>query len=188
MPHIPLLSPDDAPQEVRDVYEDFSRRMRFPSAPNFILTQGHAPSVVTGTWDLVRNVLVTGKIDRWIKEMLFVAISKDRNCRYCMAAHLACCRMLGVDPSILESLVRDVKSIVNPKLRDIILFGLKCSKDPQKLVEADYQTLRRHQLGQPEILEIIAMSGLAVYANIIADATGMEPDAMFGKYSAAETA
>jgi hypothetical protein len=28
-------------------------------------------------------------------------------------------------------------------------------------------------------MELIAMSALAVYANIIADATGMEPDAMF---------
>jgi uncharacterized peroxidase-related enzyme len=185
MPLIPPLLPHDAPQEVTDVYEDFSRRMRFPSPPNFILTQGHSPSVVRGSWDLVRNVLVTGKIDRWIKEMIFVAISKDRNCHYCTAAHIACCRMLGVDPSILESLVRDVKSIVNLKLRDIILFGLKCSRDPQKLVDADYETLRQHELGQPEIMEIIAMSALAVYANVIADATKMEPDAMFGKFPAA---
>ena len=32
-----------------------------------------------------------------------------------------------------------------------------------------------------DIVEMIAMSGLAVYANIMADATGMEPDAMFAE-------
>ena len=180
MPHIPLLLPDNAPPPVRDVYEDFSRRMRFPSPPNFILTQGHSPSVVSGTWDLVRNVLVSGKIDRWIKELIFVAISKDRNCNYCTAAHIACCRMLGVDPAILESLVRDVKSLSNAKLRDILLFAIKCSRHPQNLVDSDFETLRRHHFGQPEILEIIAMSALAVYANILADATAMEADTMFG--------
>lgn len=179
MPHISPLSSDQAQPEARDTYEEFRRRMGFPSPPNFITTQGHSPNVVRGTWDLVRNVLVTGKIERWIKEMAFAAISKDRNCHYCTAAHIACCRMLGVDPAVLNSLVRDVNSITNAKLRDMILFSLKCSRDPQSVSESDYAMLRRHGLGQPEILELIAMSGLAVYANIMADATGMEADGIF---------
>ncbi len=95
MPHISTLLPKKASQEVNGVYDEFSRTMRFPSAPNFITTQGHSPTVARGTWELVRNVLVTGQISRWIKEMMFAAISKDRNCHYCAAAHLACCRTLG---------------------------------------------------------------------------------------------
>ena len=179
MPFIRTLPAVEAPKEVQDVYEEFSRRMNFPGPPNFIMTQGHAAPVATGTWALVRNVLVTGKIERWIKELLFAAISKDRNCQYCAAAHIACCRMLGVNPELLYTMVKDIKSIGNLKLRDILLFGLKCSREPQKLAEADYETLRQHGLSQAEILELIAMSGLAVYANIIADATGMERDTMF---------
>ena len=179
MPHIKPLLPDDAPAAAKDIYEEFSRRMGFTSPPNFIMTQGHAQTVARGSWELVRNVLVTGTIERWIKEMVFVAISKDRNCQYCTAAHIACCRMLGVDPRLLENLVRDVNSIPNQKLRDMILFGLKCARHPQSISEADCETLRSHGLGQPEILELIAMSGLAVYANIMADATGMEADASF---------
>ena len=92
MPNIPILPPDKAPKEVNAVYEEFYRRMSFPSAPNFITTQGHSSTVVRGSWEAVRNVLVTGV---------------------------------------------------------------------------------------PEIMEIIAMSAFAVYANIIADATAMEADPMF---------
>ena len=97
MPHEPIVKPTDASKELQAVYEEFLRRMGFPSAPNFIMTQGHSPSVARGTWELVRNVLVGGEIPRWTKEMIFVAISKDRECRYCTAAHIACCRMLGVE-------------------------------------------------------------------------------------------
>jgi uncharacterized peroxidase-related enzyme len=111
--------------------------------------------------------------------MMFVAISKDRGCRYCTAAHIACCRMLGVSPQLLEDLIRDVNSIPDEKLRDIITFALKCSRDPQSLTEKDYEQLRKHDLGHSEIIEIIAMSAFAVYANIIADATAMNPDEMF---------
>ena len=179
MPHIPILESDQAPEDVQRVYEEFHRRMSFPSAPNFIMTQGHSSTVARGTWELVRNVLVMGEIPRWTKEMMFVAISKDRECRYCTAAHIACCRMLGVTPAALEALVRDVNGLSDPKLRDMILFALKCSRDPQSLTERDYEELRQRGLKQSEIMEIIAMSALAVYANIIADATAMEQDELF---------
>jgi uncharacterized peroxidase-related enzyme len=152
---------------------EFSRRMNFPGPPNFSMTQGHSLAIATGTWALVRNVLVTGKIERWIKELLFAAISKERNCQYCAAAHIACCRMLGLKPELLDIMVKDITSFTNLKLRDILLFGLKCSKNPQNLAEADYEKLRQHGLSRAEILEVIAMAGLAVYANILADATGM---------------
>ena len=146
MAHLEIVQPTQAPKEVQAVYEEFHRRMSFPSPPNFIMTQGHSPTVARGTWELVRNVLVSGEIARWMKEMMFVAISKDRQCRYCTAAHIACCRMLGANPETLNQLVGDVHSIPNLKLRDMILFALKCSRDPRSLVEADFANLRQHGL------------------------------------------
>jgi uncharacterized peroxidase-related enzyme len=179
MPHVPLLKTGKASKEVKAIYEEFYRRMSFPSPPNFIMTQGHSPAVARGTWEVVRNVLVSGEIPRWTKEMMFVAISKDRGCRYCTAARIACCRMLGVEPRTLEQLVSNVSGLPDPKLRDMILFALKCSRNPQSLTDMDYENLRQHGLKESEIVEIIGMSAFAVYANIIADATAMDPDDMF---------
>lgn len=179
MSHIPVLRPGDAPAVVKTIYEDFILRMSFPQPPNFIMTQGHSPSVARGTWELVRNVLVGGEIPRWTKEMIFVAISIDRQCRYCAAAHLACCRMLGVTPGTLEDLVHDVNTLTDPKLREMILFSIKCSRNPQSLVDSDYALLSQHGLSQSQVVELVSMSALAVYANILADATAMEPDLMF---------
>jgi alkylhydroperoxidase family enzyme len=53
------------------------------------------------------------------------------------------------------------------------------SRDPRALTHADFNKLKKHGLIQSEIVELIAMSGLAVYANVIADATAMEADAIF---------
>jgi uncharacterized peroxidase-related enzyme len=175
--HILPLPPDRATREAQAVYDEFYRRMSFPSPPNFIMTQGHSHAAARGTWELVRNVLLGGQIPRWKKEMIFVAISKDRNCRYCVAAHVACCRMLGAQVDVL---VKDVHLVPDPVLRDMILFSLKCAHAPQSLTSGDYDKLRGHKLSQSEIVELIAMSGLAVYANIMADASAMEPDEMFG--------
>lgn len=179
MPHIPVLPPEQASKESNAVYDEFYRRMSFPAPPNFITTQGHSATAARGTWELVRNVLLKGEIARWKKEMIFVAISKDRECHYCEAAHIACCRMLGVDPSTMEQMVRDVAMIPDPTLRDMVRFSLKCARDPQSLEKADYDVLTGHGLKQSAIIELVAMSGLAVYANIMADATAMDPDKMF---------
>ncbi len=179
MPFIPILEPQHASKEVAAVYDEFHKRMSFPAPPNFIMTQGHSETVVRGTWEAVKNVLVVGRIPRWLKEMMFVAISNDRGCRYCTAAHIACCRMLGVRREFMEQLVSDVSKLPDPKVRDMILFGLKCSRNPASLTEQDYETLRGHGLDQAEIVELIAMAAFAVYANIIADATAMSLDEMF---------
>ena len=179
MPHVPVLPPEQASKESKAVYDEFYRRMSFPAPPNFITTQGHSATAARGTWELVRNVLPKGEIPRWEKEMIFVAISKDRGCNYCEAAHIACCRMLGVDPGMIEQMVRDVAMIPDPTLRDMVHFSLKCARDPQSLEKADYDVLTRHGLNQSAVIELVAMSGLALYANIMADATAMESDKMF---------
>lgn len=176
---IPTVEPEDASPEVRSVYGDFQRRMGFPAAPNFIKAQGHSLAVATGTWGLVSNVLVGGALPRTIKEMLFVAISRDRNCRYCEAAHIACCRMLGVDTRAIETVVQRLDSVEPETNRAILSFGLKCARNPQSLDDADFESLKRVGLTDTEVVEVISMAALAVYANILADATGIAGDDMF---------
>jgi uncharacterized peroxidase-related enzyme len=181
VPNIETLELAAAPQDVVEVYLDFQRRMGFPAPPNFIKAQGHSLAVAKGTWGLVQNVLVGGILPRTLKEMMFVAISRARKCRYCEAAHFACCRMFGVDAELLQTLVSKVTDMEPPKVRDVILFGLKCATDPQSVGDADVEGLRQHGLGQAEIVEAMAMAALAVYANIIADASGIADDAMFSQ-------
>ena len=179
MPHVPILPPDKAPKDVNTVYEEFYRGMSFPAPPNFIMTQGHSRTVVRATWEAVRNVLVSGELPRWQKEMMFVAIFKDRDCRYCTAAHIACCRMLGVKTDLIDILVRNLDDLPDLKLQEMMKFALKCSRNQTSVTEKDHDALHRHGLTHSQIMEIIAMSAFAVNANIIADATAMDADTMF---------
>ena len=112
---------------------------------------------------------------------MFAAISADRKCLYCEAAHLACCRMLGVDDGHSAKLSANIEDIDPAKARDILKFGIKCARDPQSLAKADFDGLRAHGLRESDIVELISMSALAVYANIVADATAVPPDEMFNQ-------
>src|SRR5688572_21999410 len=78
---------------------------------------------------------------------------KERNCRYCEAAHLACCRMLGVDVDRIASNL--LNTMTDPVLRDMVLFGTKCAREPQAVTREDYDVLRKHSLSQSKIMEIV---------------------------------
>lgn len=84
--------------------------------------------------------------------------------------------MLGV---AAENMVRDASRIPNPTLREMIGFARKCASAPQTITAEDYDRLGKCGLTRSQMLELIAMSGLAVCANILADATAMEADEMF---------
>ena len=181
MPNVAILEPDNASAETRELYSDFQRRMGFPAPPNFIKVQGHSYAAAAGTWGLVQHTLVGGSLPRTLKEMLFAAISAERGCTYCEAAHLACCRMFGVDEDTLTRLASSIDDIEPAKAREILKFGLQCARDPQLLRRADFDRLRAHGLRESELVELISLSGLAVYANIMADATAVPADEMFGQ-------
>jgi hypothetical protein len=48
LPHLPIVPPEQATKEVKEVYGEFYRRMSFPAPPNFIMTQGHSATVARG--------------------------------------------------------------------------------------------------------------------------------------------
>ncbi|EKU81766.1 hypothetical protein HMPREF9710_02958 [Massilia timonae CCUG 45783] len=89
--------------------------------------------------------------------------------------------MLGVSEEDLAQLSENIDSLDPPKTRAIIRFGLKCARDPQSLTSEDFSNLRGLGLTESEIMELISMSALAVYANIVADATKVENDEMFSQ-------
>ena len=183
MPRFPVISEEEASGEAAHLFADFRQKMGFPAAPNFIRTQGGTSiDVARGTWGLVENVLVKGVLPRSLKEMMFVAISRDRMCGYCEAAHVACCKMLGTDEATIAAVVENVDELNPARIRDSVKFSVKCARDPKSLEDADFEILRDHGLGDAEIMEIIAMSGLAVFANIMADATKLDNDEMFCNY------
>ena len=175
MSHVAIVKPDAGTPAVNAVYEEFYRRMQFPSAPNFITVQGHSEASSRGVWELLKSILLGGLLPRWKKELIIVAISRERKCQYCIAAHTACCTMLGVNA---EFMVRDVRRIPDSALRDTILFAMRSARNPQALTDGDFATLHAHGLSQSEIVELISVSALAVYLNIMADATAVEPDEM----------
>jgi alkylhydroperoxidase family enzyme len=90
--------------------------------------------------------------------------------------------MLDVNPDwVAAAEQNNIELIGDLKLRAMVAFAVKCARNPQSLAPSDFSQMRAFGLKESEIVEIIGMAAFAVYANIIADATAMQNDEMFGE-------
>jgi len=171
-----IIREDAASEKTERIYKQILKVKHLRSVPNFFKTLANSSTVLDGTWNVYRNVSTRGSVSEVLKEMIFVAISAAKKCAYCEAAHLAFCRILKVDTETCENLVNNVDAIRPERTRDIVKFGLKVGINPQNIVDADYDILRRHGVDDAGIIEIVAMSGFAVNAITIADALKLDVD------------
>jgi uncharacterized peroxidase-related enzyme len=174
---LPMVSEEDAAGKVADVYKEIKREFQIPFVPNFFKVQASSPQVLTTTWTLVHEILVNGNyVPRTIKEMIFVAVSNARKCAYCEAAHLAFCKLLGIDEKKREALADALDTLLPERLQDIVRFAIKVATAPLEVVDEDFAILSEHGVSEAELMEIISMASVATYATIIADTLKVEVD------------
>lgn len=100
---IKLVEETQANDQVKKVYDDIKKVFGLPFVPNLFKAMGHHPAYLETTWARVKAIMGPGKLDRKTKEIIAVAVSATNGCEYCVNAHTAALKRLGVgDAEILE--------------------------------------------------------------------------------------
>ena len=91
-----LIQYDDAPPEVRAVYDDILATRKTDYINNFWKALAHDPATLKRTWESIKQIMAPGALDSLTKEMLYVAISATNQCGYCIASHTVAARKAGM--------------------------------------------------------------------------------------------
>ena len=91
-----LIEYDDAPAEVRAVYDDIMETRQVDWVNNFWKVLAADPVTLRRTWESVKEVMAPGALDPLTKELLYVAVSVTNGCEYCIASHTASARKKGM--------------------------------------------------------------------------------------------
>ena len=102
---VKLVEYDDAPPDVRAVYDDIMATRKVDWVNNFWKALAHHPPTLTRTWESVKQVMAPGALDPLVKEMLYVAVSVTNNCDYCIVSHTAGARKAGMTDEMLGELL-----------------------------------------------------------------------------------
>ena len=168
--------------EIEETFVKIKKALNAPFTPNFFRVWGVSPESLKGIWPVMDHILTSGRVGRQLKEMIFVAISSLKSCHYCEAAHHAFCLSIGVTPEQIDSLINNYTAdTADPKDKAAIDFAVRLAKDSHSSSEQDFQALGELGFDDEEIMEIIAMSGMGVFYNHLANATKINIDEEFIK-------
>ncbi len=105
MATVPLIDYDDAPPEVRAVYDDIMTTRGVDWINNFWKVLANDPPTLRRTWESIKEIMAPGALDPLTKEMIYVAVSATNGCRYCIRSHTAGARRAGMTDAMQAELM-----------------------------------------------------------------------------------
>lgn len=105
MPTVKMIEYEEAPPEVREVYDDIRRTRKTDTINNFWKTIAVHPPTLRRIWRDLKEVMAPGRLDPLTKEMIAIAVSATNGCSYCVNSHTASAQKLGLDTETLGELM-----------------------------------------------------------------------------------
>lgn len=105
MPYAKPVLYEDAPPEVRAVYDEIMTARKVDRVNNFWLYLANDPATLRRTWDSLREIMAGGELDPMVKELIYVAVSVTNGCEYCVASHTIAAEKKGMTPGMFGEMM-----------------------------------------------------------------------------------
>jgi uncharacterized peroxidase-related enzyme len=175
MPRISVVEKNEVSGDVKEIFTEIEGA--FGMVPNLFKTCSHFPPLLRANWDKVKALMMQGNLSRKTKEAIAVLVSKDNSCSYCVAAHTAALKSIGVTEAEIEVIENDIeKSDFTEKERALITFVRKANKDPNKITDEEFALLRKAGANESEIVEALGVMELFTAFNKFLDSLNVEVD------------
>jgi AhpD family alkylhydroperoxidase len=100
-----LVEYENAPPEVKAVYDDIMATRKVDCVNNFWKAIANHPPTLAQVWQEVKTLMAPGALDPLTKEMIYVAVSATNGCDYCSHSHTASARAKGMTGEMLGELL-----------------------------------------------------------------------------------
>jgi uncharacterized peroxidase-related enzyme len=160
MQRLPAIDPDTTTGQTRRAIDEVEARLGI--SPNVVRTIANSPAALLGYLALDRE-LGAGTLDARLRAQIALAVAEANCCRYCVAAHTAAGRRLGLDDATISAARR--ASSPDPKVAAALQFARTVAEYRGDITDSEFDRIRRAGYSNEAIAEIIANVVLCVYAN-----------------------
>lgn len=91
-----MVAESAAPGKVKTLYEEIKKTLGVPFVPNLFKAMRSNPDYLEATWNQFKTVMGPGELTRREKELAALAVSATNNCKYCIHAHTAALKGMGL--------------------------------------------------------------------------------------------
>ncbi|HMK78047.1 MAG TPA: peroxidase-related enzyme [Xanthobacteraceae bacterium] len=144
----------------------------------YSLVLAHDPEALNARSPLYNGIMFGAKgLPRAERELGAVTASRINGCAYCASVHALRFNQLAKQPEVIERIQRDgVAAELEPRLRAIVDYAAKLTRDPAAITPADAAPLRAQGLGDLEILDLTHAVAMFAWANRLMQTLGEAAD------------
>ncbi len=159
MARIEPISIEHAPESTKGTLADLNSTLGM--VPNLLGTMGKSPAALN-SYMQQKSALDTGSLGPKFGESLAIAFANFSRCGYCLAAHNAIGKMVGLSDEERE-LNRNGSS-GDPKTQAAIDFARAIVEHRGHIAHEDFVTAREH-LSEEEVLEVVTITTFNLFTN-----------------------
>jgi len=127
MAQVRLVNYDEASAEARTVFDDIMKTRNTDYINNIWRALAAHPPVLKRFWTQMKEVMVKpSMLDPLTKELIYLAVSVNNNCEYCITSHTFAARKHGLDDAMLAEF-NEIVALANAGNR--LTMGLQVEPD-----------------------------------------------------------
>jgi uncharacterized peroxidase-related enzyme len=160
MNRIPALTNEAISPALLETLQTVEKRLG--RIPNMMRSMAHAPGVVKAYLS-AHSALAAGKLTPVARELLAILAAQTNRCDYCLRAHVAAARKLGVADS--EIILARAADSSHAPTAAMLRFAQQLLLSRGTLGDRDFASLSEAGFDLEHVAEIIAVTAIQVYAN-----------------------
>lgn len=167
MSRIKTISPESATGRARSLLEAVSSKLGL--VPNMTRAMANSPAVLDGYLQF-NGALGKGTLSAKVREQIALAVAQANGCDYCLAAHSAFGKMVGLTAEQMQD--SRLGTTVDPRSDALIRFARKMVETRGRVSDGDLDEVRAAGFDDGVIAEVVANVALHVftnYFNLVAD-------------------
>lgn len=160
MSRIHQITPDSATGKAKELLDAVHGKLGL--VPNITRAMANSPAVLEGYLGL-SGALGKGSLSAKHREQIALAVGQANHCDYCLAAHSAIGKMVGLTPDQILDSRRG--TAIDPKADAVIRFARKLVDERGRVSDADVAEVRAAGLNDRGIAEVVANVALNIFTN-----------------------
>ncbi|QDV69153.1 Alkyl hydroperoxide reductase AhpD [Rosistilla carotiformis] len=161
MPRLQTITPDQAEGPLKGIYDDLTAKMG--KVVNIFQGMGNSPAALNAYLSM-SDALAQGELAPAEREIIYLAVSEQNGCQYCVSAHSMLAKKVGVaNDEILAA--RQFQS--GDKKHEALLTFIRRVIASRGLVsDAELQAVQSAGYTDGQIAEAVGYIGLATFSNL----------------------
>jgi uncharacterized peroxidase-related enzyme len=171
MAHLPVVDPGNSTGKAGDLLAAVQKKLGL--VPNMTRVMANSPAVLEAYIGF-SGALDGASLDAKTRERLALGTAEANQCEYCLSAHSAIGKLVGLSENDILSSRRGQSS--DSKATAALQFSRQLIDKRGSVSETDVEAARRGGLTDGEIAEVVALTALNIFTNYFNNALQVDVD------------